>query len=82
MPAFIRGGMLNVNTPQQNAGVFAGQYNIGGMDANMKITKGSASHFGFFNIVQGQVSIGVDNMETADGVIFDSDVKPQVSFNV
>ncbi len=82
MPAIIRGGMLNTNTAQLNAGVFVGQYNFGSWDSNAKITKGCASQFGFGNIVWGSVSFGFDNFEIVDGAMFDADFKPQFSGNV
>ncbi|QSO48268.1 hypothetical protein [Alicyclobacillus mengziensis] len=81
MPVIVIGGKLNVNSPQENAGTFAGQYNTGGWDANIKVSEGCGAHFGFFNVVPIQVNVCLDNFQAADGIMNDQDIKPQFSGN-
>ncbi|MCF8567595.1 hypothetical protein LLE49_23010 [Alicyclobacillus tolerans] len=81
MPCVILCGTLAINTPQQNAGTFIGQYNMGGWDANMKTNYGHGATLGFFNVIPFQFNINVDNFEFVDGMINDQDFKPQFSGN-
>lgn len=76
MPSIIICGVLNSNTPQQNAGAFIGEYNIGGWDANIKLNQGHGGLFGFFNVIPMQLNLNVDNLEGIDGAINDQDIKP------
>lgn len=75
-------GAVNVNSPQQNAGVFIGQMNLGGWDANMKQNTAHAALYGFYNVIYLQHNTTVDSMEVMDGVINDSDFKPLVAGNL
>ncbi|MCL6600498.1 MAG: hypothetical protein K6T81_17455 [Alicyclobacillus macrosporangiidus] len=81
MPSVILCGALNVNTPQQNAGTFAGEFNLGGWDANMKFNQGGAGTFGFFNLMPAQLNVNLDNLEGFDGLILDQDLKPTLGGN-
>ncbi|QSO48271.1 hypothetical protein [Alicyclobacillus mengziensis] len=82
MPTLIHFGMVNSNSPQQNAGVLIGEINTGGWDANMKINQGHGALFGFFNLVYLQYNVNIDNFEMLDGVINDQDFKPMVGGNL
>ncbi|GGJ10623.1 hypothetical protein GCM10010885_19780 [Alicyclobacillus cellulosilyticus] len=82
MPSLIVLGVINQNTPQENAGTFVGEGNFGGWDANMKINQGHGGYYGAFNITPLWVNINVDNLELVDGAIADQDVKPTMSFDV
>ncbi|QSO48264.1 hypothetical protein [Alicyclobacillus mengziensis] len=81
MPSFIAFGMINQNTPQENAGIFMGEGNIGGWDANMKLSQGHGGLYGYFNALPMQVNILFDNFEGIDGAINDADVKSSVVAN-
>ncbi|MCF8567596.1 hypothetical protein LLE49_23015 [Alicyclobacillus tolerans] len=81
MPSLIVFGAINQNTPQQNAGLFIGEGNIGGWDANMKLAQGHGGTFGFFNAYPVQVNIHFDNFQLVDGVMNDNDVKSSVVGN-
>lgn len=81
MPSIIVCGAFFQNTPQQNAGAFIGEYNLGGWDANMKLCQGHGGTFGFFNVVPIQVNVNFDNFEVIDGAMNDQDFKPQSSGN-
>lgn len=78
MPSLINVGIININTPQQNANVFIGESVITGMDANMKFNTGLAGTFGFFNAISGNINANFDNFEIADGNIYDQDLKPNI----
>ncbi|MCL6600497.1 MAG: hypothetical protein K6T81_17450 [Alicyclobacillus macrosporangiidus] len=82
MPSLIVFGVINQNTPQQNAGLFIGEGNLGGWDANIKQNQGRAGIFGWFNVTPMWANINVDNLEIADGVIMDQDVKPTIGVDV
>lgn len=82
MPSLIVFGVINQNTPQQNAGLFVGEGNIGGWDANMKLSQGHGGLYGYFNMMPFQVNILFDNFEGVDGVMNDSDVKSSIVANV
>jgi len=81
MPSFIAFGMINQNTPQQNAGIFVGEGNIGGWDANMKLAQGHGGTYGAFNAYPIQLNVLFDNFEGIDGAINDPDAKPELSAN-
>jgi len=78
MPSIVNTGVINVNTPQQNANVMIGEMVITGQDANMKFNVALGGTFGFFNVVGGNVNTMLDNLEFADGNIFDQDLKPDI----
>lgn len=82
MPTMIACGAINASSPQQNAGVFLGQVNITGWDANMKINLGHGAFFGFFNYEVSDVNTLFDNLEWMDGVIFDQDMKISWNSNI
>lgn len=82
IPSLIAFGVINQNTPQQNAGLFLGEGNIGGWDANMKLSQGHGGSYGFFNLYPLQVNILFDNLEVIDGMINDPDFKPTMTANV
>ncbi|MCL6454725.1 MAG: hypothetical protein K6T78_14055 [Alicyclobacillus sp.] len=81
MPALIAFGVINQNTPQQNAGLFVGEGNVGGWDANMKMSLAEGGCFGFFNVFPVNANLNFDNFEFIDGAINDADYKATVSFN-
>ncbi|WDL98778.1 hypothetical protein [Alicyclobacillus sp. ALC3] len=68
-------------TPQQNAGVFLGQINIGGWDANQKYSAAKAGNFGFFN-VNTSYNVMNDSFEVIDGMINDQDFKLHFEANL
>lgn len=82
MPSIILVGAFNSNTPQENAGTFVGEYNVGGWDANMKMCQGHGGTFGWFNVFPMQLNLNFDNLEGIDGMMNDMDFKPQLSTNV
>ncbi|WP_258112250.1 hypothetical protein [Alicyclobacillus sp. SP_1] len=82
MPTVICIGAVNVNSPQQNCGVFIGEINCGGWDANEKQNLGHGALYGFFNTVLYQQSYVWDNMEIFDSWINDQDFKPMMGVNV
>ncbi|QSO50246.1 hypothetical protein JZ785_14870 [Alicyclobacillus curvatus] len=82
MPQIIFFGAININSPQQNGGVFVGEINCGGWDANQKQNIGHGSLYGFYNVVVNQLSIANDNYELLDGVINDQDFKPMTAGNL
>ena len=75
-------GALNSNTPQQNAGVFIGQTNNGGWDADMKFQAAKTGNFNMMSVNIAYVNIMNDNMEFIDGAINDQDFKPAVEGNL
>ncbi|MFB5188875.1 hypothetical protein KKP3000_001309 [Alicyclobacillus fastidiosus] len=81
MPVLILSGSVNSNTPQQNAGVFVGQVNMGGWDANEKESVAQSGIFGFFSVTSGY-NILNDNFEFIDGMINDQDLKISYELNV
>jgi hypothetical protein len=81
MPSLITIGALNVNTPQQNAAVFVGDTVITGWDANQKFNTGHGGFFGWLNTTVSSISLNSDNLEFADGNIFDQDAKPYCGVN-
>ncbi|MCF8565410.1 hypothetical protein LLE49_11850 [Alicyclobacillus tolerans] len=76
MPYFVSFGSVNVNTPQQNGGVFVGNINMTGMDSHVKSNGGHAAIYGSGNLEAQTVNMTVDNQELVDGVINDQDFKP------
>ncbi|MCL6454721.1 MAG: hypothetical protein K6T78_14035 [Alicyclobacillus sp.] len=82
MPCIILGGALNTNTEQQNSAHCVGLWNLGGWDANQKLNYAKGGTYGICNFVSHYVNVISDVAEVMDGVIFDSDVKPLVAFNV
>ncbi|QSO48626.1 hypothetical protein [Alicyclobacillus mengziensis] len=82
MPCLIVIGAVNQNTPQENAGTFIGEGNLGGWDANMKINQGHGGYYGFFNFTPAWVNMNIDNMELVDGMVNDQDFKPLMGLDV
>lgn len=82
MPCLIiAGGGINTNTPQQNAGVWVGEQNFSGFDANMKFNTALGGNFGVMSVQITGFNIMLDNLEMIDGVIMDQDFKPTISAN-
>lgn len=79
MPTAITFLTINSNSPQQNAGVFIGEVNITGWDANTKSNYGHGSIYGFFNVLVAISNLNFDGLELIDGVINDQDLKPNWS---
>lgn len=79
MPNMISFGVMNVNTPQQNAGVFVGQVNMTGWDANQKMDMGHGGTYGIFCFSIGNLNYNFDGFELIDGAIADQDIKGQVA---
>lgn len=79
MPNLISFGVLNVNTPQQNAGVFVGQVNMTGWDANQKLNIAHGGMFGIFNASVLTWNFTFDGFEFIDGAIMDQDMKGQIA---
>lgn len=82
MPNLIFAGVINSNTPQQNAGVWIGQSNISGFDANMKLNMAQGGDFGILSTQINGMNIMLDNFEVIDGVINDQDFKPSINRNI
>lgn len=82
MASLICFGTININSTAQNAGVFVGEINCGGWDANQKQNQGHGNLYGFFNVVLYQQSYLFDNFEVFDGTINDQDLKPMVGGNL
>ncbi|MCF8568073.1 hypothetical protein LLE49_25440 [Alicyclobacillus tolerans] len=82
MASFICFGVINTNTPQQNGGVFIGEINCGGWDANQKQNLGHGALYGFYNIILNQQSYLLDSFEMIDGAINDNDFKSMVAGNI
>ncbi|MFB5188876.1 hypothetical protein [Alicyclobacillus fastidiosus] len=82
MASVICFGAININSPQQNAGVFVGEVNCGGWDANEKVNQGHGALFGFFNVILNQQTYVTDSFEMIDGMINDQDFKPIASMNI
>ena len=81
IPVLILSGSVNSNSPQQNAGVFMGQINIGGWDANQKYSAAKAGTFGFFNI-NTSFNVLNDSFEFIDGLMNDQDLKIDFEANL
>ncbi|SIS52293.1 hypothetical protein [Alicyclobacillus vulcanalis] len=82
MPSVILLGSLLMNTPQQNAGAFVGEYNFAGWDANRKMSQAHGGEFGFFNWSPGFYNLNLDSFEGIDGAINDADAKPVIGNNL
>lgn len=78
MPSLIFFNAVVANSPQQNAGVFFGETNINGWDANQKYNAGQAGTFGLF-VVNGNLNYMFDGFELVDGAINDPDLKNSLS---
>lgn len=76
----ILSGVVNTMAPQQNAGVFLGQINNGGWDANQKYGAGKAADAGFFNVFIS-ANVLFDSFEWMDGLIYDQDLKLNYEWN-
>lgn len=81
IPNIISFGVINIHSPQQNSGVFVGQINITGFDANIKYNQGHGPMYGIFNWSLNNVNHTFDGMELLDGVILDQDIKSQIASN-
>ncbi|MCF8565145.1 hypothetical protein LLE49_10505 [Alicyclobacillus tolerans] len=82
MPSLIiAGGGIITNTPQQNSGVYVGEQNFSGFDANMKFNTAQGGNFGIMSVQVDGFNIMLDNLEMIDGVINDQDLKPTLSAN-
>jgi len=82
MSAVILCGILNWNSPQENAGAFIGEYNFGGWDANVKACAAQATILGFFNYMPRRLNINLNGLSVIDGAINDQDFKPVLGVNV
>lgn len=82
MPVFVSFGVINSNSPNQNAGVFIGQNSITGWDANQKFNIGHGALFGWYNYSFGGYNVTFDNMEYIDAPILDMDNKASWSTNI
>ncbi|WAH35266.1 hypothetical protein [Alicyclobacillus dauci] len=71
---------INVNSMQQNSGVFVGQSNINGQDTHEKENVGYGSVYGTNNRSLGNVSV-VHDPDLVDGVIHDQDYKQGIFLN-
>ena len=71
---------IDINSIQENSGVFVGQSNINGLDRNTKENKGYGGTYG-----NGSVSLGNQNIvydpDIIDGVINDQDYKSGILIN-
>lgn len=82
MPCLIFSGIgITTNTPQQNSGVWVGEQNFSGFDANMKFNTAQGGNFGIMSIQMDFMNVMLDNMEMIDGVVNDMDVKPTLGVN-
>ncbi len=70
-----------MSTPQDNAGIFIGQINISGFDSHSKLNLGHGALFGILGWSIGHRNLTHDGHEFIDGVIFDQDMKMQISMN-
>lgn len=76
-------GQINSSTPQQAAmGVYLGELNMTGWDANMKFNTAQGGIFGVLCVQTGIINNMFDGLEGADGNIADQDMKAQVAGNV
>ena len=82
MPSVIVVNTIQVNTPQQNAGAFVGEYNFAGWDCNRKMSQTHGGMWGFFNWVPAQYNFNADCFEFVDGAIIDTDAKPMIATNI
>lgn len=82
MPNIISFGVINVNSPQQNAGIFIGQINMTGWDANQKLNLAQGAIFGSHNWSSGHLNLTFDGYEIMDTPIFDQDIKSQIASNI
>lgn len=82
MPCVVSFRAINVNSPQQNSGVFIGEVNITGWDANVKANAAHASVYGFSNLEAATINATMDGQEFLDGTMNDWDYKPTWGFNL
>jgi hypothetical protein len=82
MPAFIAFGVINSNTPQQNSGIFIGEINITGWDANQKMNLGHGATFGTFVVEGGTFNYTFDGFELLDTMVNDQDLKASWNVNI
>jgi hypothetical protein len=71
---------INVNSMQQNSGVFVGQSNLNGLDQHQKQNGAYGTTVGGSNVSVGNCNIVYDP-DVIDGVINDQDHKPGVFVN-
>jgi len=76
VPTVIAFQAILSNTPQQNAGIFIGEINIGGWDAHVKSNAAQAAVLGSHNVHWLTRNLNVDSYELFDGLILDQDFKP------
>ena len=81
MPSLILINAVLMDAPNQNAGLFLGEGNVGGWDANRKMSQAYSGVYGFFNLLPAHVNINLDNFEFIDGAINDSDWKLNLNSN-
>ncbi|KRW90836.1 hypothetical protein SD51_12570 [Alicyclobacillus tengchongensis] len=79
MPTWILVDRIDHNSAQQNAGLFVGITAHGGFDANMKIDRGRASVYGFWNLCPNWYAANLSGWTWLDGAIDDRDRKPTLS---
>ncbi|MCF8568074.1 hypothetical protein LLE49_25445 [Alicyclobacillus tolerans] len=82
IPAFVFIGVVNDNTPQQNAGVFIGQINNGSWDANMKFQAAKTGNFDVMSTNFQPLNFFWDSFEFIDGVVNTQDIKPDMEANL
>lgn len=82
MPFFIVIGTAAADAAFQNAGIFLGEGNVGGWDANRKMSQAHGGEFGFFNWSPGFYNLNLDSFEVVDGAINDADAKPVIGNNL
>jgi len=82
LPCIISFGVINSNSPLQNAGIFIGEINITGWDANGKNNQAQGSISGHGNFVAQNMNYNFDGMELMDGVIYDQDAKPSLNYQM
>ncbi|SIS52317.1 hypothetical protein [Alicyclobacillus vulcanalis] len=81
MPSLIVIGTAAADAALQNAGIFLGEGNVGGWDANRKMSNAYSGTYGAFNVLPGMVNVNVDNFEVVDGAINDADFKLTLGAN-
>lgn len=75
MPSVINLKLVNINTPQQNAGAFFGQTVFSGWDANQTYNAAHDGTFGALNVTVNSMNYVFNGHAFIDGVILDSDYK-------
>lgn len=82
VPTYVSFGIINSNSPNQNAGIFVGQNSITGFDANQKFNVGHGAMFGWYNYSFGGYNVAMDGFEYIDGMMNDMDNKVSWSFTI